>query len=339
MDENTTSTEPVEQTATATEETTPAAAPVATDDGSFTAGSIDDAYTQELRKRFGKKDEASAPEQTPESVEKAETAAEPKDGAPEAKPAKKAPATRDSNHKKWWKEKTPEEKASITAKQTREELKAARDEIKALKAQIEELKPKPGKKGELTRADFDSEREWQRHLVDERLLELSEEKAAAEKEEAEVAARDKARNAKWAQAMETAFTDPEERQAAAELFHTEVNKMGLAQSVYDYILESGQPRVLLHIVRHPGAQELLKAGTPELLVGRRLMQIEKYLEGQQTSKLVGQTAKPAAKTAPREPALKSATGSANNIGSASVATKSREADQRTLQARILGLRE
>ncbi len=338
MEENTPSTEPVEQTATATEETTPAAAPVATDDGSFTAGSIDDAYTQELRKRFGKKDEASATEKTPESVDKAETSAGPKDGAPESKPAEKAPVTRDGKHKKWWKEKSPEEKASISVKQTREELRKANEQIAALQKQLDELKPKPGKNGERTRADFDSERDWQRYLVDERLLELSAEKAAAEKEEAEIDARDKARNAKWAQAMETAFTDPEERQAAAELFHNEVNKMGLAQSVYDYILESGQPRVLLHIVRHPGAQELLKAGTPELLVGRRLMQIEKYLEGQQTYKLVGQTAKPAAKTAPREPALKSATGSANNIGSASVATKSREADQRTLQARILGLR-
>lgn len=301
--------------ATATEGSAPAIA----DEGTgVSIGGPEDAYLKAVKERLSKK------------------------GEPEAKPAEEGEApkgeTRDEHRGKWWKSKSPEEKASITAKQTREELKAARDEIKALKAQIEELKPKPGKKGELTRADFETDRDWQKHLIDERLLELSEEKAAADKEEAEVAARDKARTDKWGEAMARAFPDPEERQAAADLFHEKIDKMPISKSVFEYVLESGQPRLLLHIVRHPGSWELLKPGTSELIVGKRLTQIERYLE-KQASKLAD-TSKPSAQTAQasHEPLLKAATGSANNIGSAGVKANSREAQARDLQARILGLR-
>ena len=314
--------------ATATE----GSAPAITDEGTgVSIGGPEDAYLKAVKERLSKKGETEA---------KPSDEGEPKPA--EAKPAEgEAPKgeTRDEHRGKWWKSKSPEEKASITAKQTREELKAARDEIKALKAQIEELKPKPGKKGELTRADFETDRDWQRHLVDERLLELSEEKAAAEKEEAEVAARDKARTDKWGEAMARAFPDPEERQAAADLFHEKIDKMPISKSVFEYVLESGQPRLLLHIVRHPGSWELLKPGTSELLVGKRLTQIERYLEKQQASQLAD-TSKPSAQTAQasHEPLLKAATGSANNIGSAGVKANSREAQARDLQARILGLR-
>ena len=338
--EQTTATEATEATTATTPEAqaepvataTEGSAPAITDEGSGVAvGGPEDAYLKAVKERLSKKGE---PEAKPAAEE------EPK--ATEAKPAEgEAPKgeTRDGRHKKWWKEKSPEEKASITAKQTREELKAARDEIKALKAQIEELKPKPGKKGELTRADFETDRDWQKHLIDERLLELSEEKAAAEKEEAEVAARDKARTDKWGEAMERAFPDPEERQAAADLFHEKIDKMPISKSVFEYVLESGQPRLLLHIVRHPGSWELLKPGTSELLVGKRLTAIENYLEQKQVSKLAD-TSKPSAQTAQasHEPLLKAATGSANNIGSAGVKANSREAQARDLQARILGLR-
>lgn len=313
--------------ATATE----GSAPAITDEGTgVSIGGPEDAYLKAVKERLSKKD---APEAKPADE------GEPK--AAEAKPAEGEAhkgETRDEHRGKWWKSKSPEEKASITAKQTREELKAARDEIKALKAQIEELKPKPGKKGELTRADFETDRDWQKHLIDERLLELSEEKAAAEKEEAEVAARDKARTDKWGEAMARAFPDHEERQAAADLFHEKIDKMPISKSVFEYVLESGQPRLLLHIVRHPGSWELLKPGTSELLVGKRLTQIERYLE-KQASKLAD-TSKPSAQTAQasHEPLLKAATGSANNIGSAGVKANSREAQARDLQARILGLR-
>lgn len=313
--------------ATATE----GSAPAITDEGAgVSIGGPEDAYLKAVKERLSKNGEPEA---------KPADEGEPK--AADAKPAEgEAPKgeTRDEHRGKWWKSKSPEEKASITAKQTREELKAARDEIKALKAQIEELKPKPGKKGELTRADFETDRDWQKHLIDERLLELSEEKAAAEKEEAEVAARDKARTDKWGEAMARAFPDPEERQAAADLFHEKIDKMPISKSVFEYVLESGQPRLLLHIVRHPGSWELLKPGTSELLVGKRLTQIERYLE-KQASKLAD-TSKPSAQTAQasHEPLLKAATGSANNIGSAGVKANSREAQARDLQARILGLR-
>lgn len=313
--------------ATATE----GSAQAITDEGTgVSIGGPEDAYLKAVKERLSKKGE-------PEAKPSEEGGGK----APEAKPAEgEAPKgeTRDEHRGKWWKSKSPEEKASITAKQTREELKAARDEIKALKAQIEELKPKPGKKGELTRADFETDRDWQKHLIDERLLELSEEKAAAEKEEAEVAARDKARTDKWGEAMARAFPDPEERQAAADLFHEKIDKMPISKSVFEYVLESGQPRLLLHIVRHPGSWELLKPGTSELLVGKRLTQIERYLE-KQASKLAD-TSKPSAQTAQasHEPLLKAATGSANNIGSAGVKANSREAQARDLQARILGIR-
>jgi len=329
------STESAQPVATATTDS----APAITDEGSgVPVAGPEDAYLKAVKEKLAKKS-APEPEAKPETEGEAHKSAE---GEPAADAKSAKGETRDAHRGKWWKSKSPEEKASITAKQTREELKAARDEIKALKAQIEALQPKPGKKGELTRADFETDRDWQRHLVDERLLELSEAKAAEEKEQAEETAKTNARNAKWAEAMKSAFPDPEEREAAANLFHEKINKMTISPSVCEYILESGQPRLLLHIVRHPGALELLKPGTPELLVGKRLTAIEQYLEKQASAKLADTEAKPAAtsaRAASHEPLLKAATGSANNIGSAGVkANNAREAQARDLQARILGLR-
>lgn len=325
-----------------TNTTTPESAPVATPDAGAapvsapmqidgeagaSVGGGEDAYTKALRERFGSKKPESAP--ASDKSEKKDGG----DGAPAAaKETKKSTETRDEKHEKWWKGKTPEEKARISEKQNRSELRKATERLKAVEAELAALKGKKSADAAKTHDDFDNDEDWIRYAVDNRLMEIEKER----QKDADEQAKQSEKSQKWAEAMKASFPDEEERAAAGELFKTEVSELPVATSVLSYIVESGNPRLLLHLVRNPSAQKLLAPGTPELLVGARLAKIERWLEGKRNAKLVDTNAKPAVNTATHEPALNSATGSANNIGSASVATKSREADLRDMQRRILG---
>lgn len=294
---------------------------------SVSVGGPEDAYLSAIKAKRAEREKASfdtsADVQEPEN--KAEPATTKGEGDEPAKGRKKA--------KKWWNEKTPDQKDSILLKQSREKAAANEKRIADLEAEIAQLKGKKegAKKESMTHSDFDNDDDWVNYRIDERLLQLREE----ENRTAEENQKNRAKAEEWSRAMERAFPDKEELKAANELFLEKLKEISVAPSVIKYIVDSGNPRLLLHIVRNPGAQELLKAGTSELLVGARLGKIERWLESKQAKT-------PAAKTEPitkREPALSKATGSANNIGNASgIGTNSREAYARERQRLILGLR-
>ena len=334
----------MEQTNTTTPESAPVsapdstAAPVSTStqvngEGGNSVGHAEDAYTRKLREKFGKK----TAESTPASVKDGEAKGVAVNAKPEQKDGQKAPEkapqTRGEKHDQWWKQKSPGEKANLTAKQDREELRKATERIKAMEAELAALKGAKGSDVPKTHDQFDNDDDWVRYAVDNRLMEIEAEKQKT----ADAQSKQDEKSRKWAAAMEAAFTDKEELAAAAELFRENVNKLPVDNSVLSYIVESGNPRLLLHLVRNPSAQKLLAPGTSELLVGARLAKIERWLESKQGARLADTTAKPAAQTATRTPELNSATGSANNIGSVdSVPTKTREVDLWSLQRRILG---
>lgn len=301
-------------------------------DGSVAIGGADDPYIQELQKRFGdKKDDSAAPD-SDKTQEKPETADKGATSAPTAsKDGKRA-----ERHVKWWKAKSPEEKSAIAAKQDREALKKATERLKALEEEIAELKGGKEKKEPLSRENFATDEDWVNYRIDNRLMELEEEKEKKASERAQADAKNSERGRAWARAMESTFTDPEELKAASALFREKVHTLPVATSVLRYILDSGKPRLLLHIVRHPNAQKMLAPGTSELLVGARLTRIEQWLEGQQKgAKLADKTAI----AATHEPALSIETGSANNIGSASVNhNRTRAAELRERQNLIFGLK-
>lgn len=323
-----------EQTATVpAPKTTPSAAPDAAPTSNpapasanggeaLSVGSAEDAYTKALKDRLEKRAAKEA---------EGKTAEDPK---PEANPAPKDGKTHDEKRGEWWKEKSPDQKSEIKLRQYRDKIEASEKRIAELEEKLKsaaaatELKSKE-------REQFATDEEWVDYRAENKLLDLLKRREAEAAEAAQAQERNRANVERWQKAMERDFPNVEEREAATELFQNELNHLKLDASVKRYIVESGSPRLLLHLVRHPSAQEMLKPGTSELLVGTRLAKIENYL--------ASKTKSPAAQDTPttqprREPALTRASGSANKIGNApGIGHGSREAELRERQRQLLGL--
>ena len=282
---------------------------------SVNAAPEDDAYTKAAKEALAKlrgEDKAEKPAETSSADQKTQEA--PK----EEKLSGKAKA------KKWWEELPPEAKQNELEKQRSQQLEKALAEVKSLREELKGLKGEK-KKNPIDRDSFESDQEWLKYNIDEALLEKEKEMekaAAARSAQAEVAK-------SWGEAMERQFPDPEERNAVQGLFEKNIEKMQLADGVAEYILDSRNPRLLLHLVRNPSAQKLLAPGTSALLVGARLAKIERYLDGEAREAATAQQKEPNTATPAQvkhEPLLNRASGSANNIGSSTSGSRNSSAD-------------
>jgi hypothetical protein len=320
-----------EQTATVpAPETTPAAAPEAAPTSNpapasanggeaISVGSAEDAYTKALKDRLEKLAEKEAEGKTVD----------------EPKPAPKEGKTHDEKRGEWWKEKSPDQKSEIKLRQYRDKIEASEKRIAELEEKLKSAAAATEPKSK-EREQFATDEEWVDYRAENKLLDLLKRREAEAAEAAQAQERNRANVERWQKAMERDFPNPEEREAATELFQNELNHLKLDASVKRYIVESGSPRLLLHLVRHPSAQEMLKPGTSELLVGTRLAKIESYLASKTTKSPAAQDT-PTTQTR-REPALTRASGSANKIGNApGIGHGSREAELRERQRQLFGL--